>query len=584
MFRTVLLLPCLFACLLPAQRPADGSSSDGERSALLDAAVQRAAPQFWGSVVVAAQGQLLLAKGYGFADRQKLPNGPRTLFDLGGLTHMITLAAVVRLQLDKKLALDQPLGRYLKDWAGDKAITVQQLVAQTAALPETADWSGGAASARRSAVLAIGRGKPAAAPPGRYAPLADQLLAALVEEVSGQRFEDFVKKRLLQPAGMNDSGFVGDKKLDKASQSLRRTNGGDRGEPVAEADYDWSRRGASGLCTTGLDLHAWLHGLCSGKLLPLEAQAPLWLPLAGDGACTLTVRSVGGLELFELSGSAEGYRARLLVHRPSQTWVILWGDAEARLEALQQVLAAALAVGGAFVPMAAATGAEPVVASPTTTSPPAAVANVVASRFVGRYELPVGGTFSIEAGDGGLWLSGEGLQASARVVFGMWPPAGSEDRLRRCDDLGQKHLQALRQLDGPGITAGFAGDDPSVRARNLWAGITSEHGEVQRIVCIGSEVATPVVTWFAVDCARQRVLLRGTWADERRLASLAIASGPHPFRLSLAPQRPDVMLGKLAGGRTLVLSMEGTAGDRTLVFEDATPGPSGLLDCRELHP
>lgn len=567
--RPFLLLSCCLAGLLPAQRPADAPLIAGERGALLDAAVQRAAPQFWGAVVVAAHGEVLLAKGYGFADGRQLPNGPRTLFDVGGLTHQFAVAAVLRLQLDKRLSLDQPIARHLKQWTGDKALTVQQLLAQQATLPKDVDWSGAAATTRRGAVQAIARGSNPAA---GFSPQADHLLAALVEEVSGQHFEDFVERRLLQPAGMDDSGFVGDRKLDKQRQSRR---GGDAGKPVAEADYDWAQRGASGLCSTGLDLHAWVAALVSGRLLPLEAQAPLWSPVGGDGAYTAAARPLGGLSLYEFTGSADGYRLRMLVHRESQSWVILWGGAEARLEALQQVLAAALAMGGA---MAAPTPAP----TPASAAAPVAVGSAEAGRFAGTFELPVGGSFVIAPGDGGLWLCGEGLQASARVVFGLWPPA-SEAKLRRCDDLGQKHLQALRQQDGAGIAAGFAGDDPAVRARNLLTNLTAAHGEVQRVVCVGTELTTPVVTWFALECARDRVLLRGTWADDRRLASLALATTPHPFRAALSPLRTDVMQARLASGRTLVLSIEGSAGERTLVYEDATPGPAGLLDCREVR-
>ena len=556
-----LLLSCLCSTVLLAQ----GDVVDGNRGALLDATVQRLAPRLCGAVLVAAGGRVLLQKGYGQLDGNAAAFPAAQPFAFGRLSRLLTVAAAERLVLDRKLQLDQPVGRWLKDLPADKqAIAVQDLLGQRSGLGDSASFSGSAKTSRRAAVQAIGRSKLVGKPGGevRCAMLGDQLLAALVEEVAGQRFEDFVHRRLLQPAGMRGSGFLGERGFDRS--------------PLVSGDGSWQARGAGSAVVTLPDLHALLLALGGEQLLPAAAQESLWLPFDDGAGCSLSRKAEGGVQLLELCGKVGKHELRAVIHQPTRSWVLLLAVGDAPLAALQRALALTLVAGGDLAPNDLAQQPPPAAAP----APPARVTGAAAQRFCGRFQLPVGGSFVVVQESDGLWLLGEGLHASARVSFGLWPPPG-EDRLRDGEDYGQKALQALRQDDKLGIAAGFAGDDPAVRAINLWQQLRQQHGDVQEIRCIGSQLGKPMETWFLVHCRAGDVFLRGTWADSRRLASLVVSPRPHPFRVALQPLRADVMTATLPGGRQLLLSMEGLPGQRTLVYEDATPGPAGLLDCIE---
>src|SRR5690348_16592378 len=109
---------------------------DGELGMRLDNAVTRSASTFWGAVLVAIDGKPVLAKGYGFADRTKLPLGPQSLFDLGGAAQHLTVLAALRLVAEQKLKVDDPVGRFVPDWPAERGgMTVQELLAHTSALP-----------------------------------------------------------------------------------------------------------------------------------------------------------------------------------------------------------------------------------------------------------------------------------------------------------------------------------------------------------------------------------------------------------------------------------------------------------------
>src|ERR671918_459118 len=59
---------------------------------------------FAGSLLVAKDGQILLHKGYGLADREKgVPFTPETVFDIGSITKQFTAAAILRLESEGRL-------------------------------------------------------------------------------------------------------------------------------------------------------------------------------------------------------------------------------------------------------------------------------------------------------------------------------------------------------------------------------------------------------------------------------------------------------------------------------------------------
>ena len=118
----ILLLASTLVLIAPAgpawakRKTADDPVVQGALGQRLDAAVQRAGGiDFWGSVLVARDGKVLLAKGYGNADYRSQPNTPRTLFELASISKPITAAAVLHLQQRKKLSVTDTLDRILLD-------------------------------------------------------------------------------------------------------------------------------------------------------------------------------------------------------------------------------------------------------------------------------------------------------------------------------------------------------------------------------------------------------------------------------------------------------------------------------------
>ncbi|MDH4156769.1 MAG: serine hydrolase [candidate division Zixibacteria bacterium] len=94
--------------------------------------------QFMGSVLVAENGEVILAKGYGLADVNKnIPNTPETLFPIGSISKQFTAMLVTQLVEKGKLRLDNTIADFLPDFPEDigQKITVEMLLCHTAGLP-----------------------------------------------------------------------------------------------------------------------------------------------------------------------------------------------------------------------------------------------------------------------------------------------------------------------------------------------------------------------------------------------------------------------------------------------------------------
>ena len=92
---------------------------------------------FMGSVLVAKGGKVLSEKGYGMANIElDVPNSASTKFRLGSITKQFTSTAILQLQEQGKLSVNDVACKYIdgcpESW---KAITIQQLLTHTSGIP-----------------------------------------------------------------------------------------------------------------------------------------------------------------------------------------------------------------------------------------------------------------------------------------------------------------------------------------------------------------------------------------------------------------------------------------------------------------
>ena len=168
---------------------------------------------------VVKDGEIFLAKGYGYADLEKRkPVDPeRTMFRPGSVSKLITWTAVMQLVEGGKIDLDVDVNTYLKDFkipeTFPEPITMKHLMAHTPGFEEKAT---GMAARTVDDLMPVGEFlkeyMPARVrPPGiitSYSNYGTALAGYIVEVLSGLPFEAYVKEYIFNPLGMTHSTFI----------------------------------------------------------------------------------------------------------------------------------------------------------------------------------------------------------------------------------------------------------------------------------------------------------------------------------------------------------------------------------------
>ncbi len=233
---------------------------------------------FSGNVLVAKGGEIVLHHGYGWADRKNcLPVTNETAFWIGSLSKQFVGAAILRLQEQGKLALDDPLGMHVKNLPeGKRAITIHQLLTHTSGLKQR--YAADGIADRDEAIRALTR-KPRSIDRERsfvYSNDGYNLLAILIANVSGQSFDDYVRAHLFERAGLEHTTTCGERRegLVVAESGPGATRSGD----PQDWKENWGFRGATGVITTTGDLYRWYQGLHSGSILEEAGVGLLFQP------------------------------------------------------------------------------------------------------------------------------------------------------------------------------------------------------------------------------------------------------------------------------------------------------------------
>lgn len=173
-----------------------------------------------GTVAIAHDGRVLLAKGYGHQDIEgRIPVDPaRTLFRPGSVSKLFTWVAVMQLVEQGKLDLDADVNGYLRDFSirqtFDQPITLRHIMTHTAGFEDGSLGYLIVEDQSRAIPLAdaMQRYQPERVnPPGvqtAYSNYATALAGLIVANVSGLAFEDYIRQHIFEPLGMHNATFV----------------------------------------------------------------------------------------------------------------------------------------------------------------------------------------------------------------------------------------------------------------------------------------------------------------------------------------------------------------------------------------
>jgi CubicO group peptidase (beta-lactamase class C family) len=275
LLRSVVLSCCLFLPMLTI-RAQDNNALETTLDTYLSGFP---ADYFSGSVLIVQDGEVVLRDAYGMANATT-PFTSDTVVDAGSIGKQFTAAAVIQLQSQGLLSVQDTVGSFFPDAPEDTAaITVEQLLTHTSGLTEHSDGDL-IPMTRDEALMRLFALDLAFAPGTRYeySNAGYTLLAIIVEQVSGQTFTDYLHDNLFQPAGLTDTGYYGEAQWDDDVVANGYFNGEDQGNPAAWPGPYWGLLGNGGVLTTVDDLYRWWEALRAGDVIASDAAAELFVP------------------------------------------------------------------------------------------------------------------------------------------------------------------------------------------------------------------------------------------------------------------------------------------------------------------
>ncbi len=245
---------------------------------------------FAGGLLVARGGETLLHAGYDMADREAgRPWSVKTISTVGSITKQFTGAAILLLQEDGLLSVDDPITEYFPDVPEDKrSITLHQLLTHSSGIVDLYgldDWD----PIDRDTFVRRALEQPLEFDPGSsyaYSNAGYSLLGAILEQLTGASYETFLRERLFLPVGMQDTGYIlagWDNARLAVGYRGDETWGTVLGRPLADDGPFWALRANGGIHSTTADMLLWGRALIRGELLSSQSMQTYWAQHVDEG-------------------------------------------------------------------------------------------------------------------------------------------------------------------------------------------------------------------------------------------------------------------------------------------------------------
>jgi D-alanyl-D-alanine carboxypeptidase len=202
------------------------------------------AGDFSGVILIARNSVPVFEEAHGYADREKkIPNRIDTKFNIGSINKSFTGLAIRRLAVEKKLSLDDTIGKFLPDYQNKDAAaraTVRHLLEMSSGIGDFFGDRYDAADKEKiltlSDYLPLFADRPLEFEPGkgnRYSNGGYIVLGLIIEKVTGSDYYSYIRDTIFKPAGMADSSWI-----PKAAEVPNRALGYVRDGSSWKTNYD----------------------------------------------------------------------------------------------------------------------------------------------------------------------------------------------------------------------------------------------------------------------------------------------------------------------------------------------------------
>ncbi len=310
------------------------------------------------SIAVLKDGEVRWAQGYGLANTETGQEvTTQTLFQAGSISKPLAALAVLKLWEEGRVDLDTDVNFYLKDWkvkdsvyTATEKVTLRRLLTHTAGMT-VHGFPGYAMEEGFPGIIQVLEGEgntpriTVDTIPGRiwrYSGGGYTVMQKVVEDVSGQSLEGYMRDHILRPMGLDESTYqqpLGSKYAPKASAAFNA-----EGEMLEGLWHNYPEQAAAGLWTTPSDLGRYCleiqeiyGGNTDGILKPVTVHAMLTKHM-GDWGLGPALQREGDSLLFGHGGKNAGFSNNMLAFAAGGDGMIVMTNADRGVALMGEIM------------------------------------------------------------------------------------------------------------------------------------------------------------------------------------------------------------------------------------------------------
>jgi CubicO group peptidase (beta-lactamase class C family) len=302
------------------------------------------------AVAVVKNGEVMLAKGYGFANLEhQVPVTTRSIFNSGSVGKQFTATAILHIEERRKLRLDDHIARYLPPtkarWG---SITVRQLLTHTSGIPEyedELDMRREYSERQLTELVGLLQRRSAPGHQFKYSNSGYVLLGVIIRTITGMFHADYIRENIFKPLGMRTARTASEAAIiPNRVDGYRMSKGRLHKQEWVSATF---KKTADGCFHLSLDdLLAWERGVRTRALLKSESWSKIFTPVVLKNGKThpygfaWEIGRKRGQTVVSHDGSFQGFEAILTRYVEEElTTIALANLAEADLAQVTQRIA-----------------------------------------------------------------------------------------------------------------------------------------------------------------------------------------------------------------------------------------------------
>ena len=291
------------------------------------------------AIAVVRDGEPARVQGYGLANIElEVPVTPATIFQTASVGKQFTAAGILLLAEDGKLKLDDPLALHFpRAPATWHRITIRHLLTHTSGISDSSDdLYDELRDYTEEEHLEISWKLPLEFAPGSqwsYCNTGYIILGILTSKLTDMHWSEFLKQRILEPAGMTTARVISESDIIK-----NRADGYERNEDGELQNQEWvppsdNTLADGSLYVTARDMVAWDAALRERRLLSEASYDAWWTPVSlGDGITYpygfgWSLSEQRGRRLIEHGGSWQGFRTAIARYVEDKLTVVVLANA-----------------------------------------------------------------------------------------------------------------------------------------------------------------------------------------------------------------------------------------------------------------